>query len=83
MNKRKPITPDEGYKAMAQNEELEAEAVEWCNALASRATPVAVSEQIDDIEDYSLGMETLERIRKGEEAVYSESEARRELGLEE
>ena len=51
--------------------------------LASRAIPVAVSHQIDDLEDYSLGMETLERIRKGEEAVYSESEARRELGLEE
>ncbi|GAB1400772.1 hypothetical protein MASR2M79_19370 [Aminivibrio sp.] len=50
--------------------------------LASRALPVAVSHQIDDLEDYSLGMETLERIRKGEEAVYSESEARRELGLE-
>ena len=50
--------------------------------LASSAIPVAVSHQIDDLEDYSLGMETLERIRKGEEAVYSESEARRELGLE-
>ena len=42
----------------------------------------ALFNQIDDLEDYYLGMETLERIRKGEEAVYSESEARRELGLE-
>ena len=82
MHKRIPITPDEGYKAMAQNEELEAEAVKWCNALASRATPLVLSNQIDDLEDYYLGMEALERIRKGEEVVYSESEARRELGLE-
>ena len=82
MNKRKPITPDEGYKAMAQDEKREAEALEWCNALSSRATSLVLSNQIDDLEDYSLGMETLERIRRGEEAVYSESEARRELGLE-
>ena len=82
MHKQIPVTPDEGYKEMAQNEEREVEAVEWCNALASRATPMVLSNQIDDLEDYSLGMETLERIRKGEEAVYSESEARRELGLE-
>ena len=83
MHKRKPITPDEGYKAMAQDEERETEAVEWCNGLSSRATSLVLSNQIDDLEDYSLGMETLERIRKGEEAVYSEAEARRELGLEE
>ena len=82
MHKRIPVTPDEGYKAMARNEEREAETVEWCNGLTSRAIPVAFSNQIDDLEDYSLGMETLERIRKGEEAVYSEAEARRELGLE-
>ena len=82
MHKRIPITPDEGYKAMAQDEERETEAVEWCNGLSSRVISEAVSEQIDDLEDYSLGMETHERIRRGEEAVYSESEARRELGLE-
>ena len=82
MHKQIPVTPDEGYKEMAQNEEREAEALEWCNALASRATTVVLSNQIDDLEDYYLGMEALERIRKGEEVVYSESEARRELGLE-
>ena len=42
----------------------------------------ALMHQIDDIEDYYLGMETLERIRKGEERVYSSAEARRELGLD-
>ncbi len=42
----------------------------------------ALLHQLDDIEDYYLGMETLERIRKGEERVYSAAEARRELGLD-
>jgi RHH-type rel operon transcriptional repressor/antitoxin RelB len=41
----------------------------------------ALLRQLDDIEDYYLGMETLERIRNGEERVYSAAEARRELGL--
>ena len=42
----------------------------------------ALLRQLDDIEDYYLGMETLERIRNGEERVYSAAEARRELGLD-
>jgi len=42
----------------------------------------ALLHQLDDIEDYYLGMETLERIRKGEERVYSATEARRVLGLD-
>ena len=42
----------------------------------------ALLHQLDDIEDYYLGMETLERIRNGEERVYSATEARRELGLD-
>ena len=41
----------------------------------------ALLHQLDDIEDYYLGMETLERIRNGEEKLYSSAEARRELGL--
>jgi len=42
----------------------------------------ALLRQLDDIEDYYLGMETLERIRNGEEKLYSSAEARRELGLD-
>ena len=42
----------------------------------------ALLHQLDDIEDYYLGMETLERIRNGEEKLYSSAEARRELGLD-
>ena len=82
MHKRISITLDEGYKSMAQDEKREAEVLERCNALSSRATPLVLSNQIDDLEDYYLGMEALERIRKSEEVVYSESEARREVGLE-
>ena len=37
---------------------------------------------IEDIEDYYLGSEVLERIRKGEEKVFTLSEVERELGLE-
>lgn len=42
----------------------------------------ALLHQLDDIEDYYLGMETLERIRNGEEKLYSSAEARHELGLD-
>ncbi len=37
---------------------------------------------MEDIEDYYLGSEVLERIRKGEEKVFTLSEVERELGLE-
>ena len=59
------------------------------NTLASRTgrsknsfVREALLHQLDDIEDYYLGMETLERIRNGEEKLYSSAEARRELGLD-
>ena len=37
---------------------------------------------IDDMEDYYLGAEVLERVRKGEEEIFSAEEMRRDLGLE-
>ena len=37
---------------------------------------------IDDMEDYYLGAEVLERVRKGEEQVFTADEIRRDLGLE-
>ena len=37
---------------------------------------------LDDIEDYYLAADVLERVRKGEEPVYSSAEVRRYLGLE-
>ena len=56
MHKRIPITLDEGYKAMAQNEEREAEVLEWCNGLSSRVIPTAVAEHLRPwLEEYSLG----------------------------
>ncbi|MBQ9351911.1 MULTISPECIES: type II toxin-antitoxin system RelB family antitoxin [Phyllobacterium] len=36
---------------------------------------------LDDMEDYYLGLGVLERIRKGEERVYSLDEVERDLGL--
>ena len=37
---------------------------------------------LDDIEDYYLAADVLERVRKGEEPVYSSAEVRRYLGLD-
>ena len=37
---------------------------------------------MEDIEDYYLAVEVLERIRAGEERVYSSAEVRRELGFD-
>ena len=42
----------------------------------------AIMNRLDDMEDYYLGMETLQRIRKGEEKIYSSEEVRSELGLD-
>ena len=41
-----------------------------------------IEQSIDDIEDYYLAAEISERVRKGEEEVFSEDEIRRDLGLE-
>lgn len=37
---------------------------------------------IGELEDYYLAAETLERVRKGKERVYSSAEVRKDLGLE-
>ena len=37
---------------------------------------------LDEVEDYYLAVEVLERVRAGKERVYSSEEVRRELGLE-
>jgi RHH-type transcriptional regulator, rel operon repressor / antitoxin RelB len=42
----------------------------------------ALSEKIDDLEDYYLAADVLERIRKGEESTYSSAEVRKDLGLD-
>jgi RHH-type rel operon transcriptional repressor/antitoxin RelB len=36
---------------------------------------------LDDVEDYYLAVEVLERIRAGKERVYSSAEVRRDLAL--
>ena len=37
---------------------------------------------LEDMEDYYLGLDMLERVRKGEEPVYSSEDVRAELGLD-
>ena len=37
---------------------------------------------IEDVEDYYLAADVLERIRKGQERVHSAEEVRKELGLD-
>lgn len=37
---------------------------------------------IEDMEDYYLAAEVMERIRKGQEKTYSTAEVRKDLGLE-
>lgn len=40
-----------------------------------------VEKGLDDLEDYYLASQTMERVRKGEETVVSLDEAERDLGL--
>ena len=40
-----------------------------------------VTKGLDDLEDFYLAAATMERVRKGEEPVYSLEEAERQLGL--
>jgi predicted DNA-binding protein len=63
------ITLDDGYKAMAADEEREAEAQDWSNALAQ------------DMADYYLGHEVLARVRAGQEQTHTADNVRKELGL--
>jgi len=41
----------------------------------------ALAEIIDDLEDYYLAADILERIRKGKESTHSATEVRKDLGL--
>lgn len=41
-----------------------------------------VSRGLDDLEDYYLAAATLERVRKGEEQVYTSEQVRADLGLD-
>jgi RHH-type rel operon transcriptional repressor/antitoxin RelB len=41
-----------------------------------------ILERIDDIEDYYLAADVLERVRKGEEPTYAADEVRKNLGLD-
>lgn len=48
---------------------------------ASDCAREAILFQLEDIEDYCLGLETLEQIYNGTQRTYSEEEVREKLGL--
>jgi len=41
-----------------------------------------IARGLEELEDYYLAGATMERVRKGEEGVYSAEEVRRDLGLD-
>ncbi|TAM97173.1 MAG: ribbon-helix-helix protein, CopG family [Rhizobiaceae bacterium] len=41
-----------------------------------------IARGLEDIEDYYLATDALERLRKGEEQIHSSAEVRKELGLD-
>ena len=41
-----------------------------------------IERSIDDIEDYYLAADVIERVRNGEEEVFTEDEIRQDLGLD-
>jgi RHH-type rel operon transcriptional repressor/antitoxin RelB len=41
-----------------------------------------IKNKLDDLEDYHLATQVLERIKSGQEKVYSANEVREELGLD-
>ena len=41
-----------------------------------------IEKGLEDLEDYYLAAETLERVRKGEEKVHSAKDVRKDLGLD-
>jgi len=41
-----------------------------------------IEKGLEDMEDYYLAAETMERVRKGEVKVYSAEEVRKDLGLD-
>ena len=41
-----------------------------------------IEERIEEMEDYYLAADVLERVRKGQEPVHSAADVRRDLGLD-
>lgn len=41
-----------------------------------------IEQGLEDMEDYYLGVDVLERVRKGQEQVHSSADVRKDLGLD-
>lgn len=74
---------------MATTIVLSPESEEWLDFLPSQTgrsksslLHEMIDRGIDDVEDYYLAVEVLERIRTGQERVYSSAEVRRDLALD-
>lgn len=73
---------------MATSIRLSVEAEQRLDALAKQTGRTKafylrelIEDGLDDLEDFYLAAATMERVRKGEERVYSLDEVERELGL--
>ncbi len=42
----------------------------------------AIRSYLDDVEDYNVAVDIMERVERGEERVYSSAEVRADLGLD-
>jgi RHH-type rel operon transcriptional repressor/antitoxin RelB len=74
---------------MATSIRLSEKAEERLDSLASRTGRTkafylrqVIENGLDDLEDYYLAADVLERVRQGKEAVYSSDQVRAELGLD-
>ncbi|WAC49373.1 DUF6290 family protein [Asticcacaulis sp. SL142] len=74
---------------MATSIRLDSETEERLNQLASYTGRTKafylrelVARGLEDLEDYYLASSTIERVRKGDEAVHSTKDVRRDLGLD-
>ena len=74
---------------MSTSIRLSAETEKRLDALASKTGRTkayflreAIERGLDDVEDYYLAIEVLERVRDGRERVYSSAEVKSHLGLD-
>ena len=75
--------------SMATSIELSTEVERWLISLANRTVRTkdyyvqqVISWGLEKVEDYYLASQGLERVRQGEDPVFSSAEARKHLGLE-
>src|SRR6266849_4711341 len=79
-----PLGPWMSMSVCGNYEARYALAAPWqnCKTIAKELTdPTHLHEMIQDLEDYFLAAKVLERVRSGEEEIYSSAQVRAYLGL--